>query len=61
MRTVGALADDVRPAVEALAAEVSAADAATALSEDAVLRLRTGGPEVTHLLVDVPAGLRGYA
>ena len=67
VRTVGALADDVRPAVEALAAEVSAADAATALSEDAVLRLRTGGSDVTHLLVGGPggpggpSGLRGYA
>lgn len=63
-RTVGALGAADRTAVEALAGFVSAADGATALSEDAVLRLRTGGADVTHLLVagtDEGAGLAGYA
>lgn len=59
--TTGALDDDLRAAVEALGADVSAADAATALSEDAVLRLRTGGPDVTHLTVGDAGSLTGYA
>lgn len=60
-RTVGALRDDLHDAVVALAEAVSRRDAASALSEDAVLRLRTGGPEVTHLLVGDADDLRGYA
>ena len=61
--TTGALPDDVGALVEALAAAVSAHDRAGALSEDALLRLRTGGPGVTHLALPTPdgSGLIGYA
>ncbi|WP_432508091.1 mycothiol synthase [Kineococcus esterisolvens] len=57
----GALAPAAREEVERLAAAVSAADGADALSEDALLRLRTGADGVRHVLLREGAGAAGYA
>ncbi|NAZ83066.1 mycothiol synthase [Kineococcus sp. R8] len=56
----GALADPLRHAVEALAAAASRADGAAALSEDALLRLRSTSL-ATHLLLRDGEALLGYA
>ncbi|WP_432523851.1 mycothiol synthase [Kineococcus sp. SYSU DK006] len=57
-----ALAEDARERVLQLAQAASAADAATALSEDATLRLRATDGTVTHLLRHDDGGvLVGYA
>ncbi|MCI2238621.1 mycothiol synthase [Kineococcus sp. TRM81007] len=50
----GPVAPAVRAGVERLAAAVSAADGTDAVSEDALLRLRTGGDGVRHLLLHAP-------
>nr|WP_276611919.1 mycothiol synthase [Kineococcus vitellinus] len=56
------MAEDVRERVLRLAEAASAVDAATALSEDATLRLRSDDGTVTHLLRRDGAGtLVGYA
>ncbi|WP_337059824.1 mycothiol synthase [Kineococcus sp. G2] len=52
----GPVAPAVRAEVERLAAAASAADGTDAVSEDALLRLRTGGDGVRHLLLRDPAG-----
>ncbi|NAZ88841.1 GNAT family N-acetyltransferase, partial [Kineococcus indalonis] len=57
----GALAGPERAAVEELAAAASAHDGADALSEDALLRLRTGADGARHLLLRAGAGPLGYA
>ncbi|WP_432495204.1 mycothiol synthase [Kineococcus auxinigenes] len=50
----GALTPEVREEVRRLAAAASAADGADALSEDALLRARTGADEVRHVLLRAP-------
>ncbi|WP_432535663.1 mycothiol synthase [Kineococcus arenarius] len=50
----GALAPEVREEVRRLAAAASAADGSDALSEDALLRSRTGADGVRHVLLRAP-------
>ncbi|WP_432497089.1 mycothiol synthase [Kineococcus gypseus] len=59
----GPLAPGERARVEELAAAASAADGADALSEDALLRLRTGADAVRHVLLHKAGtgALVGYA
>ncbi|WP_432573518.1 mycothiol synthase [Kineococcus sp. SYSU DK005] len=57
----GVLAEPLRAQVQELAAAASAHDGADALSEDALLRLRTGADGVRHLLRRAGGELAGYA
>ncbi|MGI4894745.1 MAG: mycothiol synthase [Janthinobacterium lividum] len=60
-RTTGVVDGDTERAVRELAEAASRVDGASSLSEDALLRLRTGGGEVTHVLHREGSDLAGYA